>query len=67
VAAKDITSGALKQMADSSAQLDKPWRDFLVQSRFVIHRRQQPDRHHHIGLVLRRPQRDRETVDMRAP
>ena len=31
------------------------------------HRRQKPDRDHDIGLVLRRPERHRETVDVRAP
>src|SRR6185437_7135013 len=39
-AAEDVAIGALEQMADSSTQLDQPRRDLLVQSRFVIHRRQ---------------------------
>src|SRR6185437_5496048 len=49
-AAEDVSVRALEQKTDSSPKLEQPRRDFLVQSRFVIHRRQQPDRHHDISL-----------------
>src|SRR5690242_1412460 len=62
-----IAFGAFKQPADGNAQLDHQRRHLLVQSLLVEHRRQQPDRHDDEGLVLRRPQRHREAINMRAP
>src|ERR1700753_2503210 len=65
--AEDIPVGPLQQRADRDAEFEQPRRDLPMQPRFVIHRRQQADRDHHEGLVLRRPHRHREAVDMRAP
>src|SRR5664279_5417128 len=65
--AEQFAVGALEHAADRGAQFENPWRDFLVQPLLVIHRGQKADRDHHEGLVLRRPQRHGETVDVRAP
>src|ERR1700733_9948767 len=65
--AEDIAVGAFEHAADRDAQFQQPWRDLLVQPPLVVHRRQKTDRDHDEGLILRRPQRHRETVDMRAP
>src|ERR1700733_6709170 len=66
-AAEDIAVGAFQQTADRGAQFQKFRRDFGVQPLLVIHHGQQADRGHHEGLVLRRPERHRQTVDVRAP
>ena len=65
--AEDIAVGALEHAADRKTQIDHSRRNFLVQPLLVIHRRQQADRHHDEGMILRRPDRHRETIDMRAP
>ena len=62
-----ISVGALQHDADRGAQLQHLRRDLPVQPLLVEHRRQQSDRDHHVGLILRRPQRHREAVDVRAP
>src|SRR6185437_3466499 len=64
---EEIAFSAFEQLTDRGAELDHHRRHLLVQSLLVVHRRQQPDRHHDEGLILRRTQRHRETVDMRAP
>src|SRR5690242_17578982 len=64
---EDIAVGAFKQRTHGDAQLDHQRRHLPVQSLLIEHRRQQPDRHHDEGLVLRRPQGHRQAVDMRAP
>src|SRR6516225_4607177 len=66
-AVEQLAFGAFEQAADRNPQLDHPRRHLLVQPLFVIHRREQPDRDHDIGLVLRRPERHRAAVDMRRP
>src|SRR5262245_11149274 len=63
---KDIAV-AVEQRSDGSRKVQHVRRRFLVHPLLVIHRRQQPDRHHDVGLVLRRPQRHGATIDMRAP
>src|SRR5438128_11846093 len=50
---KDVAV-ALEQRADGGGEIEHPRRHLLVHPLLVIHRRQQPDRHHHVGLVLRR-------------
>src|SRR5882762_6555621 len=65
--AEDISVGALKHAADRGAQFQKSRRDLLVQPLLIIHRGQQTDRDDNVGLILRRPHRHREAVDMRAP
>src|SRR5581483_7425839 len=64
---EEIAFSAFEQGADRSAELDHQRRHVLVEPLLVVHRRQQPDRHHDEGLILRRPQRHREPVDVRAP
>src|SRR5215468_738208 len=64
---EDIALGAFEQAANGNAQLDHPRRHLFVQPLLIEHRRQQPDRDHDEGLVLRRPQRQREAIDVRAP
>src|SRR5262245_50519435 len=64
---EDIALGTLEQSADGNAQFDH-WRShFRMQPLLVEHRRQQADRDHDEGLVLRRPQGHGEAVDVRAP
>src|ERR1700692_235408 len=58
---------ALEHDSDRRTQLQKPRGDLLVQPLLIIHCGQKTDRDDDIGLVLRRPQRHRETIDMRAP
>src|SRR6202171_5784041 len=65
--AEEFSAGALKQPAARGAQFKKPRCDPLVHPLLIKHRRQQADRDHDEGLILRRPQRHCETVDMRAP
>src|SRR5215472_1722369 len=64
---EDVALAAFEQPADGNAELDHGRRHVPVQPLLVEHRRQQSDRHHDEGLVLRRPQGHREAVDMRAP
>src|SRR5438132_699384 len=64
---EDVAVGAPKQAADRHAQFEHQRRDLLVQPLLIIHRGKQSDRDHDEGLVLRRPERHRKTVDMRAP
>src|SRR5882672_2220002 len=65
--AEDISVGALKHAADRDAQFQKPRRALLVQPLLIIHRGQKTDREHNECLILRRPQRYREAVDMWTP
>src|SRR5260370_22314474 len=65
--AEQLSVGALQQAADRGAQFQKLWRDLPVQPLLIIHCREQSDRDPDEGLILRRPQRHRETVDVRAP
>src|SRR4051794_37726348 len=65
--AEDVAFRALEQATDRLAQCEHRSRHLLMQPRFIVHRGQQSDRDHHIGLVLRRPQRHREAVDVRVP
>ena len=53
--AEQLSVGALEQAADRAGQFAHLRRNFLVQALLVIHRRQQADRDHHEGLILRRP------------
>src|SRR5450756_1983597 len=61
---EEFAVGALQQAADRGAEFPHRRRHLPVQALLVIHRRQKPDRDHHEGLILRRPQGHRETVDM---
>ena len=65
--AEEFSVGAFKQTADRGAQFAHLRRDLFVQPLLIIHRGQKTDRDHYECLILRRPQRHRETVDMRAP
>src|SRR5882757_10762639 len=65
--AEDISVGAFKHAADRGTEFQKPRCDLLVQPLLIIHRGQQTDRDDNVGLILRRPHRHREAVDMRAP
>src|SRR6201996_5799960 len=51
---EEIAFSTLEQRADRGAKLDHQRRHVLVQPFLVVHRRQQPDRHHDEGLILRR-------------
>src|SRR5258708_36150655 len=64
---EEFSVAALKQAADRGAQVQKPRRDLLVQPLLIIHGREQTDRDRDEGLILRRPHRHREAVDVRAP
>ena len=64
---EEFSVAAFKQAADRGAQLQKLWGHLLVQPRLIIHGREKSDRDRDEGLVLRRPQRHGEAVDMRAP
>src|SRR5580692_257888 len=59
--------GALQHAADHGAQFQQRRSDLLVQPPLVIHRGQKTDRDHHECLILRRPQRHGESIDMRTP
>src|SRR6266436_6041280 len=59
--------GAFEQAADRDPQLDHPRSHLLVQPLLVEHGREQPDRHHDDGLILRRPERHRAAIDVRRP
>src|SRR5579883_2087196 len=64
---EDVAFGRLEQAADGGGELaHRPGR-LPVQPLLVIHRREQPDRHADDGLVLRRPQRHRDAIDVRRP
>src|SRR5882672_8253537 len=65
--AEEFSVGALQHGADRGAQFQHPRRDLLVQAFLVKHRGQKTDRDHNECLILRRPQRHRETVDVRTP
>src|SRR5215475_10616426 len=52
---EEIAVGAFEQAADGGSQFDHLRSHLTVQPLLVKHRRQQPDRHHDEGLVLRRP------------
>src|SRR6185312_7730823 len=62
-AVEDVAFGAFEQPADGNPQVDHQGSHVLVQSFLVEHRRQQSDRDHDKGLVLRRPQGHRKAVD----
>src|SRR6516164_5244568 len=53
---EEIAFSAFEQPADGNSQFDHQRGHILVQPLLVEHRRQQPDRDHDEGLVLRRPQ-----------
>src|SRR5262249_27034111 len=63
---KDITV-AVEQRADGGAEVEHAGRSLLVDPLLVIHRRQEANRHDHVGLVLRRPQRHGAAIDMWTP
>src|SRR5258708_14618141 len=65
--AKQFSVGAVEQAADRGAEFAHLRCDFPVQALLVIHRGQKTDRDHHEGLILRRPQRYREAVDVWTP
>ena len=67
VIAEQFSIVPVKQSADRRAQFENPRRNLLVQSFLIVHRRQKPDRDHDESSILRRPQRHREAVDVRAP
>src|ERR1700761_6101436 len=52
---EDVALAALEQPANGHGQFEHCRSHFLVQTFLIEHRRQQPDRHHDEGLVLRRP------------
>ena len=62
-----ITLRAFHQAAERAAKLQHQRGDFGMQTLLVIHRSQEADRDDDEGLVLRRPDRYREAVDVRAP
>src|SRR5215475_6759163 len=64
---EEIALGTFEQTADRDAELAHQRRHLPVQPLLIIHRGQKPDRDHDEGLVLRRPQRHRKPVDVRAP
>ena len=64
---EDIALGALEQAADRGSEIEHRRRHLPVQPFLVEHRRQQPDRGDDEGLILRRPDRHRDAVDVRAP
>src|SRR5690242_478310 len=64
---EEIALSAFEQAADRITELDHRRRDIAVQPLLVVHRREEPDRHHDERLILWRPNRHRETVDVRAP
>src|ERR1700749_1240452 len=53
---EEIAFSAFEQLADRRSQLNHQRRNFAVQPLLVVHRRQQANRHHDDGLILRRPQ-----------
>src|SRR5215813_261464 len=53
---EEIALSAFEQRANRGTELDHQRRHVLVQPLLVVHRRQEPDRHHDEGLILRRPQ-----------
>src|ERR1700744_4272874 len=50
---EDVALAAFEQLPDGRGQFEHGRRQLLVQPFLVEHRRQQPDRHHDEGLVLR--------------
>src|SRR6516162_256821 len=64
---EEIAFGAFEQLPDGTPEFDHRRRHLRVQPPLVVHRSEQPDRHHDKGLVLRRPERHREPIDMWAP
>ena len=64
---EDVAFRAFHQTAERATEFEHQWRDFGMQPLLVIHRREKTDRDDHEGLVLRRPDRHRESVDVRAP
>src|SRR6476620_1058623 len=64
---KDVAVGALEQAADRGAQFEHHRRYFAVQPFLIEHGGEKSDRRDDEGLVLRRPQRHRAAVDVRAP
>ena len=64
---EDVAFGAFEQAAERSTELEHLRRRFLVQPLLIEHRREQAYRRDDVGLILRRPDRHRATVDMRAP
>src|SRR5215216_1180430 len=64
---EDVALGAFEQAAERNTELEHQRRYFRVQPLLIEHRREQPDRRNDEGLILRRPDRHRATVDMRAP
>src|SRR6266568_2898773 len=64
---EDIAFSAFEQAAKRAAELEHQRRDFGMQTLLIIHRGQKADRDDHEGLVLRRPDRHREPVDVRTP
>ena len=65
--AEEFSVGALKHAADRGAQFEHSRRDLLVQALLVKHRGQKTDRDHNECLILRRPHRNRQTIDVRTP
>src|ERR1700753_3318020 len=51
---EEIALSAFEQRADRGSELKHLRSDVPVQPLLVVHRRQQPDRHHDEGLILRR-------------
>src|SRR5271165_2252522 len=64
---EDVALRRFEQAADGGGKLAHRRRDLVVQPPLVVHRGQKPDRHHDDGLVLRRPQRHRDAIDVRRP
>src|ERR1700757_1470890 len=64
---EDVAFRRLQQIPDAGCKLADRRRDLQVQAFFVVHRSEQPDRHADEGLILRRPQRHRDAIDVRRP
>ena len=65
--AEDVALGILQHAGNGAAQFPEPRRDLLVHSVLVEHRGQKADGDDNESLILRRPQRHGEAVDVRAP
>ena len=64
---EDVAISALEQTTDRSTEFEHHRRHFPVYPFLIEHRREQSDRRDDEGLVLRRPQRHRATIDVRRP
>ncbi len=66
-ACEDVALAAFEQAAERGTQLEHVRRHFPVQPLLVEHRGKKSNRRDDVSLILRRPHRHREAVDMRTP